>query len=457
VDSFFLYFFSFSVGGVLAYYICPVSYRVKIVLPALNILFIYSLIRVPWALFPLTFFLLLGYAGVRTVGAFRLKGLFLIFLAFILAVFIYLKKYAFIPQPYFIKWPYTVLGMSYILFRMIQLLVDVYQGEIKEKISLASFLNFSCNFFTFLSGPIQLYQEYRKQEIQASQEILNKDEYLKRFFKFMKGFIYGYIRVSVIAVFCLGLQADYVSSLKSSFDSGTGLMICRSYLPATFLYTLYLYFNFSGYMSIVTGVAGSLGFNIPENFNKPFESHSFLELWSRWHMTLSNWFKVYIFNPLIKFLAYRWPDLRLVPYHGVCAYFITFMLMGFWHGTSYVFLIYGLILGSGAAINKLFDVLMRKNFKETYKKMTGHQLIALIGGALTFSYFSIGLTSFWFDFKNWSILMGKIGILGFLAVLMGGTFCWVLLLYAGGIMQRWWVELSNNLSERYVKRHIITY
>src|SRR5262250_2889257 len=100
-------------------------------------------------------------------------------------------------------------------------------------------------------------------------------------------------------------------------------------------------------MDVVIGIGRFYGFRLPENFDRPFAAGNFLEFWTRWHITLSNWFKVYVFNPGLRALAARVETPRAMPYLGVLAYFVTFLLMGVWHGSTRAFVIYGLLLGAG--------------------------------------------------------------------------------------------------------------
>ena len=162
----------------------------------------------------------------------------------------------------------------------------------------------------------------------------------------------GYFKFVVV-----GASADYVlTNLKVQLFAVTPLpwlKLSLIYAASAASYTAYLFFNFSGYMDIVIGVGLLLGQALPENFNRPFLARSFLEFWQRWHMTLSNWFKFYLFNPLLTVLMTRFPSPSLTTPLGVFAFFFTFMVIGIWHGTTLVFVIYGIILGTGASVNKL--------------------------------------------------------------------------------------------------------
>jgi len=425
--KFFLFFFS----SIVVIYLSPVRYRIRVAFPVLNAFFILTYINAPSQLWPLVVFLAAGFAGVRLVETWANRGIFLTALSVILITFVYLKKYTFISFAHFIQWPYLSVGLSYILFRMVQMLIDVYQKSIQERISPVSFFNFCCNFLTFVSGPIQRYQDYKIQEASLGQKALKDTEAFDCFVRM----IHGLFKVVILSTMCLNYHKYLIVSLQGSIVNASSLWLCRKFILASSFYTLYLFFNFSGYMDIVISFGRLLGFQLPENFNRPFASRSFLELWSRWHITLADWFKFYVFNPFLSLLAFRWPNREAVPYLGVLAYFLTFFIMGLWHGSSWMFLIYGLFLGAGVSVNKLFDVLMRKYFSVSYNKMIDHSLSGLLGAAFTFMYFSMGLSCFWLDFNGLAQLMGKFKIQGFLVIFVLGGLIGAVVMFLMGLVR----------------------
>ncbi len=414
--KFFIFFFS----AICIFYLSPLRYRISVVFPLLNLFFILTYVNNLSQLLPLVVFLGAGFIGIRLVETFANRVAFITSLSVILVIFVYLKKYAFVSFLPFISRSYLSVGLSYILFRMVQMLIDVYQKSIQERVSLVSFSNFCCNFLTFVSGPIQRYQDYKLQESSLGQKALTEREVFDSFSRM----IHGLFKVVILSTLCMGYYKWFFSFMQDSTVNESSLVLCRKFILASFFCSLYLYFNFSGYMDIVISFGKILGFELPENFNRPFESRSFLEFWSRWHITLSEWFKFYLFNPFVLFLTDKWPNRKAVPYYGVLAYFFVFFIMGAWHGSSWVFLIYGLFLGAGMSINKLFDVLMRKYYSVQYKKIIEHGLSGLLGTALTFSYWSMGTSCCWLDLKDLVKLMIKFKIQGFLMSFLLGIFLW---------------------------------
>jgi D-alanyl-lipoteichoic acid acyltransferase DltB (MBOAT superfamily) len=201
-------------------------------------------------------------------------------------------------------------------------------------------------------------------------------------------------------------------------------------------YTFYLYYNFSGYMDIVIGLGWLLGQDLPENFDHPFQARSFLEFWQRWHMTLSEWFKTYVFNPLLMTMMSRVSSPALMPLLGVVAFFVTFLVMGVWHGTTLVFVVYGLLMGLGASINKLWQIGAAHWLgKKRYRALTAQRPYAALSRGLTFAYFAMALTCLWVtqmpDFAALAAHLGVTGIMGTLIALTLGVAI-VTLLTEGG-------------------------
>jgi hypothetical protein len=172
-------------------------------------------------------------------------------------------------------------------------------------------------------------------------------------------------------------------------------------------------------MDIVIGVGRLLDQELPENFNRPFAARNFLEFWSRWHITLSDWFKTYLFNPLMKTLVDAFPQPAMVSYLGVIAFFVTFFVMGIWHGTTTVFAIYGLMMGAGASANKLWQLVMTDRLgRKRYRALGQHRLYYYACRGLTCAYFAVGVTCLWVDMDQLRWLWRALGPVGWLAALL---------------------------------------
>ena len=137
-------------------------------------------------------------------------------------------------------------------------------------------------------------------------------------------------------------------------------------------------------------------------------------------MTLSEWFKTYVFNPLLKALATRFTSPASGPYLGVAAFFVTFLIMGVWHGTTSVFVVYGLLMGAGASANKLWQVMMTKRLgKKGYRALAEKQWVIYFSRGLTLAYFALALTCLWVDILKLLWLTRQLGVFGVIGCYFG--------------------------------------
>ncbi|MDD5422648.1 MAG: hypothetical protein PHT32_04400 [Candidatus Omnitrophica bacterium] len=402
-----------------AFSVCPKARRMSVIMPFINLAFLATFVTDLRQLAPLGLFLAAGFVSIKMIERFPTRANMVAALAAILAVFVYLKKYTFLSFVPALPWPYLMVGLSYILFRVLHLAADIYGGAIKERISSTVFFNYTCSFLTFIAGPIQRYEEFAAQAEAAGEKAVSQDQAFSSFSRMLNGLL----KIAILSPFLLAIHSEFLSRVAETRYALTMQSAFITYVGASFFYTLYLYINFSGYMDVVISIGRFFGFDLPENFNKPLSrSRSFLDLWSRWHMTLSDWFKFYVFNPLVKFMTYKRENPALIPYYAVAAFFVTFLLMGIWHGTSYSFVVFGLFLAFGTSVNKLYDIVMRRLVgKKAYGQLCDKGIYAAICSGLTFSYFSMGLTCLWLDFDRLISLFSGLGIAGSAVIfILGG-------------------------------------
>jgi D-alanyl-lipoteichoic acid acyltransferase DltB (MBOAT superfamily) len=183
------------------------------------------------------------------------------------------------------------------------------------------------------------------------------------------------------------------------------------------VYPFFLYTNFSGYIDIVIALARLMRVRLPENFDRPFSATSFLDFWNRWHITLSTWLKTYVYNPLLLALMRRVSSLALQPFLGVFCFFVTFFLIGIWHGRTSEFALFGVLQGGGVAINKLWQLQLAKWMgRKPYKALAENPVYRAFGRGLTFSWFAFTLFWFWGNWAQIHTVFGSIGIGLWLAV-----------------------------------------
>jgi D-alanyl-lipoteichoic acid acyltransferase DltB (MBOAT superfamily) len=170
---------------------------------------------------------------------------------------------------------------------------------------------------------------------------------------------------------------------------------------------------------------------LPENFDRPFSASSFLDFWNRWHITLSTWLKTYVYNPLLMALMRRISLLALQPLLGVFCFFVTFFLIGVWHGRTSEFVFYGILLGGGISINKLWQIeLTRSLGRKGYKALTSNPVYIAFGRGLTFSWFAFSLFWLWGDSKQIGKIFTAIGVLQWLGVWLAIWLCMTAVLAA---------------------------
>ena len=398
-----------------------------------NVLFVLSFTHDPTQLVPYTAFLALGFLSVKLMEAHKRKTAFAVLITMLVVVFCCLKHYSFVPHMLLLPFTYLTIGMSYVFFRILHLVIDAYEDSLPDRVSIVSYINYTLNFTALVSGPIQLYPDYRLSESVkpllldwpaagwASQRIIT-----------------GFFKVAVMSPILLYLQQR--CAVLASGDAP--LAEHCTYVAFTMtLFPVYLYFNFSGYTDFVIGVARFLKLQLPENFNKPFLATGFIDFWTRWHMSLTNWIRTYIYSPLLMSLMRRFPSKRVEPALGVIAYFVAFFLIGVWHGQTSMFLFLGLLFGLGVSVNKLYQIAMiRALGRARYRTLCESESYSAISRGLTFGWFAFSSLWFW---SNWDQLAHFVRLLG-----AGGTTLALALAWAGAtVVLLAWKMLSTWASE----------
>ena len=381
------------------------------VLLATSFLFIGLLANNLTILLPLIGFLLLGYAGLLLLQRGWSKWMVWSILAVLLA-YIWLKKYTFIPEGLFLHAPYFTLGLSYIFFRVLHLLIDMGDGDETRQIGPAAYLLYTLNFTTLVSGPIQRYDEFARDQFASEPTALGPRVVGLQLERIIRGFF----KVNVLAMIFDMVRVDALAQM--GYNLPLPLKLYAAFRLAV-LYPLFLYCNFSGYIDIVIAIARLMRVRLPENFDRPFAASSFLDFWSRWHMTLSNWLKTYVYNPLLIFLMRRITSVTLEPLLGVFCFFVTFFLIGVWHGRTSEFLVFGLLQGGGVAINKLWQLgLARSLGRKGYRELAKNPVYVALGRGLTFSWFAFTLFWFWGSWEQIKQAFGGLSVGQWLGVWM---------------------------------------
>lgn len=361
------------------------------VLLAANALFLCALGASLSNIVPMVCFLGFGFAALHLLP--RRQGMLSTLLIVCVLGFVYIKKYAFIPDALLIPGTYFTLGLSYVFFRVMHLMIETGGADAASRPSFREYLCYTLNFTTFVSGPIQRFDDFKKNLDGESEARLDLDTVLDQLARIVK----GYFKVNVVASI---LDIVHVNALISlGRESSTSNQV-PALVTLVFVYPFFLYANFSGYIDIVIALARLMKIRLPENFDRPFSAASFIDFWNRWHITLSQWLKFYVYNPLLMFLMRRITSLAVQPYLGVVCFFVTFFLIGVWHGRTSEFAVFGLLQGGGVAINKLWQIFLGKRLgRKGYKSLANNAAYQALGRGLTFSWFAF--TMFWF-WGNWA-------------------------------------------------------
>ncbi len=384
----------------------------SIVLLAASLVFLGLLAQKPALLLPLAGFLLLGYAGLVLLQRGFSRILVWSVIAVLLA-YVWLKKYTFLPEGAFLRVPYFTLGLSYIFFRVLHLLVEAGDRAGEQRIGPFRYLLYTLNFTTLVSGPIQRYDDFARDQFASDPPHLGARVVGLQLERIVRGFF----KVNVLATLIDIVRVDALAQMSYQLPLPLKLYAAFRLFVA---YPLFLYANFSGYIDIVIALARLMRLRLPENFDRPFSASSFLDFWNRWHMTLSNWFKNYVYNPLLVALMRRFTSVALQPFLGVVCFFVTFFLVGIWHGRTSEFVVYGLLQGGGISINKLWQVeLTRVLGRKGYKKLANNPVYIALGRGLTFSWFSFTLFWLWGDWKQIHKIFGALGAVQWIGVWLG--------------------------------------
>jgi alginate O-acetyltransferase complex protein AlgI len=270
-----------------------------------------------------------------------------------LSAFVVLKQYAFakvlVPGVFF-QMIIATVGWSYILFRQIHVAVDAYEGQV-ETLSLWNYLNYQLNAFGFVAGPIQHYQQFCESWTNLAPILTNAEAVLRAYLRI---FI-GVVKIALVGQLCQDLFSSSSGLLNDAArvaHESPGTRIVQ-FMTMFYSFPLYLYFNFSGYCDMVIAGASLFGLKMPENFDRPYLSRNMIDYWVRWHQTLGFWIRDYVFTPMYKAIASRWPA-KAASWVFLC-YFVAFFLAGAWHGSTWNFVAYGVLNGLGLAATKLWE------------------------------------------------------------------------------------------------------
>ena len=329
----FLYYFLPIV--LILYFITPKKYRNYILLIFSIIFYMYG---EPKYVILMLVEILVAYFGTILIDKYKSKEIFLITIIIhigLLCVFKYTDLFIGTINSIFktnisflnIALP---IGISFYTFQILSYVIDVYRGKVKVQKNILKLATYVSLFPQLIAGPIVRYET-------ICDELDNRDETIEKFSLGVRRFIIGLAKKVLIA--------NMLGELCTKFSLVDERSVLFYWIFAI-SYMLQVYFDFSAYSDMAIGLGKMFGFTFLENFNYPFISKSITEFWRRWHISLSSWFKDYVYIPLG---GSRKGTLKLVR-----NILIVWFLTGIWHGAAYNFILWGLFIGVFLVIEKLW-------------------------------------------------------------------------------------------------------
>lgn len=331
----FLYYF--LPASIIIYFITPKKYKNIILLIASLLFYFYG---EPKYVFLMILEIIIAYIGAILIDKYKNQSKNILIITLFIHVFLLIifKYTDFIIQTINdisnanIKLLNIVLpiGISFYTFQIISYIIDVYNGKVKVQRNIIKLATYVSLFPQLVAGPIVRYQTVEK-ELDNRVHSFNNFAYGIR--RFSVGLAKKVLIANALGELCSKAPATSEETVVFFWIFGIS-------------YMLQLYFDFSAYSDMAIGLGRIFGFHFPENFNYPYISKSITEFWRRWHISLSTWFKDYVYIPLGGNRVSRYKQIRNI--------LIVWLLTGIWHGANWTFLIWGLLFGIILIIEKIF-------------------------------------------------------------------------------------------------------
>ena len=287
------------------------------------------------------------------------------------------------------------LGFSYIAFRLIHTMRDRQMGRLPV-VDLGEYITFVIFFPAFTAGPIdrieRFIQDLRRPFIRPGH-----DDLLIAGQRFLLGLFKKFVIADALALIAL----NDTNALQVRATGWVWILV--------YAYAFHIYFDFSGYTDIALGTSRLLGIHLPENFSSPYLKPNLTQFWNNWHMTLTQWFRAYFFNPVTRWLrALRvWQKPLPVPVMILLTQIATMILIGFWHGVTLNFALWGLWHGLGLFIHNRWSDLTRVRATAWAVTPLRQSILNVSGALLTFHFVAIGWVFFALSSPavSWDVLL----------------------------------------------------
>jgi D-alanyl-lipoteichoic acid acyltransferase DltB (MBOAT superfamily) len=275
------------------------------------------------------------------------------------------------------------LGFSYLAFRWLHILRDYQAGKLPSY-SLNDFVTYAIFFPTYTAGPIDRSQRFMGDlhKFTVSEQVVEPHNLRT------ENVVIGSWRI-LLGVFKKFVLADSLALVALSSQNASQVNSTVWMWVILYAYAFRIYFDFAGYTDVAIGLGRLIGFNLPENFDRPYLRQNLTTFWNSWHITLAHWFRAYFFNPVTRALRSRQKQLPvwLVILIGQ---FGTMLLIGLWHGITWNFAIWGVWHGVGLFAHNRWSEWVRPKMIGLVDRASVKKLMEFGGWFLTFNYVTLG-------------------------------------------------------------------
>ena len=288
------------------------------------------------------------------------------------------------------------LGFSYVAFRLIHTIRDKQSGRFPS-VDVGEFITYVIFFPAFTAGPIDRLERFIK-DLRAPFTGLNLETFYSAGQRLLLGLFKKFVIADALAL--VALNDTNATQVTSTFWMWV----------IVYAYAFQIYFDFSGYTDIALGIAQMLGIKLLENFASPYLKPNLTQFWNNWHMTLTQWFRAYFFNPITRWLR-SWQKPISIPMMILLTQVATMLLIGFWHGVTWNFTLWGLWHGLGLFIHNRWNDMTKAKAAAWATTPTKQAVLNISGILFTFHFVAIGWIFFALSspVTSWQVILKLFG------------------------------------------------
>jgi len=311
------------------------------------------------------------------------------------------------------------LGFSYVAFRLIHTIRDKQSGRFPS-VDVGEFITYVIFFPAFTAGPIDRLERFIKdlrtvpspQSHKDAKTQSEKSLWLRAFeSSWLNGTVFPAGQRLILGLFKKFVIADALALIALNEANATQVTSTLWMWVIVYAYAFQIYFDFSGYTDIALGIAQLLGIKLPENFASPYLKPNLTQFWNNWHMTLTQWFRAYFFNPITRWLR-SWQKPMSIPMMILLTQVATMLLIGFWHGVTWNFTLWGLWHGLGLFIHNRWNDMTKAKSAAWATTSIRQTVLNVSGILLTFHFVAIGWIFFALSSPavSWQVILKLFGV-----------------------------------------------